>query len=300
MASPIEVILIPTVLIIIGYVLKRIGMLKTQDSSTLTKLVTNVSMPALIFVNLSTAQLNLSMIELPIATFIVSISCLVIAYLFCRTRHYSKVKTWTIMLAAAMINTGFIGYPITLGVYGNEGFLRAIFCDLATTMLFVIYGMVLVKEFGGDTRKVIIEGAKFMPFWAVVLGILFGMTNIQLGYVINNVLDYLGQATIPLIMISLGLTLDFRDMRKYLSTTLVVSFIRLVISPVLMFVILTLMGVKGLGFNVAILEAGMSTAMYSLVLSLTYDLDYKLMSSCIFTDIILSLGTLTIIISLLG
>ena len=41
----------------------------------------------------------------------------------------------------------------------------------------------------------------------------------------------------------------------------------------------------------------MSTAMNALVLSITYNLDNKLMSSCIFTDVLLSLVTLAAIIT---
>jgi len=54
-----------------------------------------------------------------------------------------------------------------------------------------------------------------------------------------------------------------------------------------------------MAFNIGLLEAGMSTAMNALVLSIMYDLDSDLMASLIFTNIILSLFTLTGIISLL-
>ena len=71
-------------------------------------------------------------------------------------------------VASAMMNSGFIGFPIVLGVFGNEGFLNAIFYDLSTTILFVMFGMILVGEFGGDKKAVIKNGLKFVPLWAVV------------------------------------------------------------------------------------------------------------------------------------
>ena len=118
-----------------------------------------------------------------------------------------------------------------------------------------------------------------------------------MGYVLKNVFTYLGNSTTPLIMLSLGLTIDFREIKHYLKDSLLISLLRLVVSPLLMFGILSAIHLTGLAFNVAVLEAGMSTAMNALVLSITYNLDNKLMSSCIFTDVLLSLVTLTAIIT---
>ena len=297
MVNPIEIILIPTIMIIIGYALKRNNVLNAKDSTTLSKIVINISLPSLIFVNLSSAHINSNMAILPVASFAVSMVCMLLAYLFSRSRGYSKIKTWTLMIAVAMMNSGFIGFPITLGVFGNEGFLNAIFYDLATTVLFVMFGMILVEEFGGDKKDVVKNGLKFVPLWAVILGLLFNFSHIEMGYVLKNVFTYLGNSTTPLIMLSLGLTIDFREIKHYLKDSLLISLLRLVVSPLLMFGILSAIHLTGLAFNVAVLEAGMSTAMNALVLSITYNLDNKLMSSCIFTDVLLSLVTLTAIIT---
>ena len=299
MVSSIEIILIPTLMIFLGYALKRVDILKAQDSTTLSKIVLNVSMPALIFTNLVTANISINMIILPITSIIVSLICMTIAFLFCKSRGYSKIKTWTLMIASAMMNTGFVGYPITLGVFGNEGLINAIFFDLSTSIIFVVYGMVLVSQFGGDRKEVVKSGLSFMPLWAVIFGLIFNIGHIQYGYVLNSALTYLANSTVPLIMISLGLTIDFKGIKDYLSDSLVVSAIRLVIAPIIVFVALSALNVTGLIFKVAVLESGMSTAMTALVLSITYGLDNKLMSSCIFIDILLSLISLTCVITVL-
>ena len=67
MANPLEIILIPTLMIVLGYLLKRNDILKEQDSKILSKIVLNVSLPALIFLNISTANISSNMILLPFA-----------------------------------------------------------------------------------------------------------------------------------------------------------------------------------------------------------------------------------------
>lgn len=299
MPTPVEIILVPTLMIVLGYVLKRQNILKSRDSNVLSRIVLTVSLPSLVFVNLSTANISTDMLLLPFAAFSLSAICMVISFLFCKSRGYSKVKTWTIMIACAMMNTGFLGFPISLGVFGNEGFLNAIFFDLETTLIFVIFGMVLVSIFGGNRKEVLKQAVGFVPLWAVIIALLFNIFHLQYGYVIETTLNYLGQSTIPLIMISLGLTLDFKEIKHSFTDSLFVAFVKLILAPIIIFLILNAINFGGLSFKVAILEAGMATAMNALVLAITYDLDMKLMSSIIFTNTVLSLITLTGIITLL-
>ena len=293
MASAIEIILIPTLMIVIGYLFKRLGILKPQDSNVLSSIVITVSMPAMIFLNLSKATIHPSLGILPITSIIISVIGMIIAYAYCKSRSYDKIKTWT------MMNTGFIGYPITLGVFGEEGLIHAIFFDLVTPILFVAYGMILVREFGGDRKRVIREGLTFMPLWGVIFGLIANAVHFQPGYVIGSTLNYLSESTVPLIMLSLGLTINFRDVKKYMSDSVVVSAIRLLIAPCIVFITFSLLHITGMVFDVSVLESGMSTAMTALVLAITYKLDDRLMSSIILVDVLLSLITLTCWISLI-
>lgn len=300
MASPIEVILIPTLMILLGFILKKISFLKQSDRTILSNIVLYIALPSMIFINLSKANVSQDMLFLPILGIAISLMLLVIAYLYCKMRGYSKRTSWTIMIASSIMNTGFIGFPVTLGVYGNTGFLYAVFFDLSTAILIILYGVLLAKEFGGNRKEVIRQAVSFIPVWAVIFALIFNYFSIPIPYVAENILNYFGQATIPLIMLCLGLSLDFENIGSNIGDSMVVSVIKLIIAPAIAFVILTFLKIKGMAFDVGILEAGMSTAMNALVLSITYDLDSDLMGSLIFTNVLLSVFTLTAIITLLG
>lgn len=299
MASPIEVILIPALMILLGFFLKQKSFLDEDARDTLSKIVLYIALPSMIFVNLRQANINRDMLFLPILGIATSMILLAIAYIYCRARNYPKKTAWTIMIASSIMNTGFIGFPVSLGVFGNEGFLNALFFDLSTSTMIVIYGVILAKEFGGDKREVIRNTVTFIPLWAVIFGLVFNLFNIPLTYVIENILNYFAQATIPLIMLAIGLSLDYRNIKDYLSDSIVVSVFKLALAPAIMLMLLLLLNIRGMAFNIAILEAGMSTAGNSLVLAVQYDLDKDMMSSLIFTTVVLSVFTLTIIISLL-
>lgn len=297
MPSSVEVILVPTIMILVGLFLKQLDFLESSDSKVLNKIVVNIALPALIFINLSTAKINGDVIILPVTAISLVALTALIAYLYSRLKSYSKKTTWTIILASSMMNTAFIGYPVITGVLGKEGFIASIFYDMAIAVMFVAYAMILVGVFGGDKRLVIRDGLSFMPLWACVFGLLFNIFNIQLGYVLSTSLDYLGQATIPLIMLSLGLTLDLSSIKSKLSDTTFILLLRLVLAPVLVMLVYKFLNVYSLVYNVAVLDSAMPIAMNCMVLSINYDLDSQLMASVIFLSTILCVVTLTLFIT---
>lgn len=300
MASPIEVILVPALMMLLGFFLKYIGFLKQSDRDLLSNIVLYIMLPAMVFINLKKATISSDMLYLPVLGIALSILLLVPAYIYCKVRKYDERTTWTILLAASLMNTGFIGFPVSLGVFGDAGFLNAVFFDLSTSVMVVLYGVILAKKFGGDAREAVKSIVTFMPLWAVIFGLLFNALDINsLGYVLDSILEYLAGATIPMIMLALGLSLDFRNVGENFTDSIVVSVIKLVISPLIILVLLMLLNIHGMVFNIAILEAGMSTAGNALVLAISYNLDKDLMGSLIFTNVVLSIVTLTAIISFL-
>lgn len=298
MVNSIEIILVPTLMILIGMLLKRTNVLSRDHSSLLSKIVINISLPSLIFINIASANISHELIYPPIIAFGISLICMLIAIIYSRIRHYSKEKTWTIIILLSLMNTAFIGYPIVLGVFGNEGFLRAIFFDMAIALMFVFFGMMLSTFFGGNKKEVLKNALKFVPLWAVMFGIIFNIFNIPLGYVLKNSLTYLGNSTIPLIMLSLGLTINFADFKSYLSDTIFVSAVRLIVAPLLVYFLLLYLGVDDMILKVSVVESAMPTAMNALVLAITYDLDVELVSSVVFATTILSVLTLPLIIGI--
>ena len=297
MTASFEIILVPTIMIMVGLFLKHFNFLNSSDSQVLNKIVVNIALPCLIFINLSKATINPEVMVLPVTAIFLVFTTAVMAYIYSRFRNYSKSTTWTIILASSMMNTAFIGYPVIMGVLGNEGFISSIFYDMAMALMFVLYAMILVGVFGGNKRQVIRDGLTFMPLWAVLFALIFNFFNIELGYVLETSLGYLSQATIPLIMLSVGLTLDLNSVKSNISDTAFILFTRLLFAPILILIIYKALDIQSLIYNVAVLDSAMPIAMNCLVLSINYDLDNELMASAIFLSTILCVVTLTLFIT---
>jgi malate permease and related proteins len=299
--SSTETILAIILMILIGYVSKRIGLLKPEDSITLNKIVINIAIPSLIFLAMYGADLSNIKSLLPITLICVATGILsgLIVYIFSRARGYSKKTRWTLVGTSTLFNSGFLGYPVILGVYGAAGLVRAVFYDMGSTILFLCLGILFIVIFGGKYTSIIKRTVLFPPLWGIILGVAANLMHINPGFIPLDVLKYLSGAAIPIIMISLGLSLEVGGLTNYLEAATFVSATRLLISPLIALLMVIILGVGSLGGTVTVVEAGMPSAMLSLVLAASYDLDIKVAASCIFLSTILSMITLPILIYLI-
>ncbi|QHN07656.1 AEC family transporter [Methanothermobacter sp. THM-2] len=288
-----ETVLSILILVLTGHALKLGGMLREEDASSLNRIVINLAIPSLIFTSLYRADLSgiADLFLIPLVCITTGALSGTIASLWARRRGMDSRKTWGIIVAAAMMNSGFLGYPVTEGIFGSEGLLRAIFYDTGTTVMFTSLGLILSFISGAEGTAVVKRAVTFPPLWAFILGVTFNLMGLPVG-IAGTVLGYLAGAAVPLIMISLGLSLNFRFLRDSLADATFVSALRLIVSPLIAAFIVYLLSFKGLDFSVTVLEASMPSAMLAAVLAIENDLDVDLVSSCIFMSTILGLVSL--------
>lgn len=300
--NEIEITILSIILMIgIGYVLKRIDFLSEKDINPLNKIVMNILLPCMIFSALYSSDLSL-IPKLGILPFVILISSFVtglVSFVILKKLGYDDKKLWSVLVTVMIANTAFMGYPVNLGIFGHEGFLRAIFCDIATMCIFLILSFVLVIKFGGTVKKAIRRIALFPPLWAIVFGLGLNILNVSIGPVLDNTVRYLGNGAIPLIMISLGLSIDLSGLSRSKSMVAFTSVMKLVFFPAVAFVAVLFLGLSDLQYTVAVVEAAMPSGMLSLVLAITYNLDYELTSDCILINTVISLITLPVIIMIL-
>ena len=300
--NAIEITILSIILMIgLGYVLKRIDFLAEKDIGPLNKVVMYILMPCMIFHALYFADLSLisKLGILPIVILASSLITGAVSYIILKQFNFDDVKLWSVLVTVMIANTAFMGYPVNLGIYGQEGFLRAIFCDIATLCIFLILSFILILKFGGTAKTAVRKITFFPPLWAVILGLFFNFLNIPIGPVLDNTINYLGQGAIPLIMLALGLSIDFSGLSRSKSMIVFTSIFKLMFFPFVAFLFVSFLGLSDLQYNVTIIEAAMPSGMLSLLLSISYKLDYQLTSDCILINTVISLITLPIILMIL-
>ena len=300
--NAIEITILSIILMIaLGHVLKRIDFLSVNDIDTINNIVIYILLPCMIFSALYSADLS-SISQLGILPFIILASSFItgfFSYFILKRFNLSDKQLWGVLITVMIANTGFMGYPVNLGIYGNEGFLRAIFCDIATMFIFLCLSFALVLKFGGSVRSAVKKIALFPPLWAIIFGISLNLVNLPIGPVLDNTINYLGNGAIPLIMLSLGVSIDLQGIKRSKSMIIFTSIMKLLFFPFIAFLIVSFLGLVDLQYNVSIVEAAMPSGMLSLILAITYKLDFELSSDCILINTVISLVTLPLIIMLI-
>jgi len=300
-----DIMIVIVLLILIGYLSKYFGILKENDRIVLNNIVVYIAMPSTIFLtimkNVSPGDLPI-FLKLPFLIFIIFFICGIVGFIIGKLLKLNNQSIGGLILVCALGNTGFLGYPIIYGFYGMEGLTRAIFCDMGSVFASLLIGTYVGITFGVNknhaSTSILREILKFPPLLTGILSIVLIFLGFSIedfpNYIINT-LNYLSNATIPLIMISLGLSLSPSSARFGVLFGIIALIVRMAFAPLLAIVLTTCFSVEGLDKNVVIIQSAMPSAMMSLVFSLLYGLDIKLVASACFITTILSLIILPIL-----
>lgn len=287
-------IFIPAMVLIIGigWGLKRIGFLGPADIEVLNKVIIYVSLPALIFLAVQRADLSLSVAKFPLFAIVIMLLTLIVAFAAGYLLKLPPKLKGAFLLVTVMGNTGYLGFPMTIGLFGQQNLVKSVFYDFGTVALLFTVGIMIAGYFGDPEHKmnVLKEFAMFPSVLALVAGLCFNPLPLP-GFIITT-LDYLGQATVPVIMLTVGLTLEAKRIGKYAAPLAAMLAIKLVLSPIFGYLAAAAGGLSGVDLGVVVLEASMPAVMLSLVVGLKYKLDTEFTSLAILVSIIVSLATI--------
>lgn len=282
-------------LISIGFFSKKTGLLKKEHASVLNNIIIYITMPALIFRAVSASDMPVSLLKIPLLAFTVTGLCMLIAFIAARFIHLKRPTFGALVIAAAIGNTGYLGFPLTLQLFGIENLVKAVFYDLSGTVAFTFTAGLLIADRygeGQDRINIVREIVTFPPLIALVLA--FILRGIVLpGFLINSI-EFLASATVPLIMLSIGLSLELAGLSKYKLAIGMVVLIKLGLSPLLAFASAQTLGMSTTDLGITCLEASMPTAMILMVIGLRYGLDTDFIPAAIVTTTMISLITIPV------
>jgi predicted permease len=291
----VNIILPIFVLIGVGIVMDRFFNL---DQATLSKLNFYVFVPALIFIKTLDAKLSPALFG-TVALFS-AIHMVVMFALGWSTfglpafRRQRPVLT----LAAVLSNAGNYGIPLATLAFGALGASAMAIVVLVTNFATFTAGL-MIMDSGRSHWKDVTKGFLKVPVvWATVAALLLLAFKIDLPKPIRDPLTYLSDGLIPVALITLGIQLSRSRMSTLLGTVSLVTFMRLIVSPVVALIMAAVWSAIAPGTiaqvaPVMIIAAGMPVAVNVYVLSMEYKRDFGLASQIIFASTLISALTLT-------
>ena len=200
----------------------------------------------------------------------------------------------SLILAAMVGNTGYLGFPITLAMVGKEYFAWALFYDMLGS-LFGAYGLgvVLAAKFGNNIQNRI-QVAKVIfinpALWSFGFGLL--LRQVPLPESVVFLLEKLAWSTVAISLMLIGMRLSQLNSWTKLPQAGSSIFIKMVLVPLILGSTLSLFGVTGKAAQVIVLQMAMPPALATLVIAETFDLDRDLAVTALATGMIVLLFTL--------
>lgn len=298
----VNVIFSVLLLIALGYLAKTIKfprqnhpLFKKEDANFLDNLIIYLTMPALIFEAVISSAPRFMYLEITLLAFLLMIFLAVVAYIVGKALSLKPATLGAFILVAAVGNTGYLGYTIVSSVYGKSGLVKAFFYDIFGTVVFVFtIGLYIAETYGTHDGKIkkLKEILTFPALIALVLALL--LRNFALPAFFLKAVSYLAKATIPLIMLSVGLSLEAKKAKNYLGLSIFVVVIKLLISPLLAYFGGLLGQMSSDLLKVAVLEASMPSAMLTLVIGRKHKLDTDFIPAAIVITTLLGLLTISL------
>lgn len=283
-------------LLFIGYAMKKIRVLKAEDANLLNTVALYITLPAFIFQAIHDYRqpLKWELMKVPLVGFAMMAIVLVLAYLLARAMKLDRPTTGGMMLAAAFGNTGFLGYPVTQAAFGTSGALvtTVLYDMFAMALPLYLIGTFIAANFGGDKAepKAIIRMALIPPLLTVPIALI--LRPFTMPHIINHSLEYLAGGTIPLVMISLGLSLSASSLRGYARPAVAALALKLAVLPCLTFFAYRAAGLTGTSLQVGTMESGMPTAVMACVVASKFGANGRFVAGVIFVSTLVSLATI--------
>lgn len=296
-------------LIALGKILKSTGFLPDAFFKGINRLVFWVALPALLISRISVAELELSTISriVLLLTF-GTLLAMALAWAVSRRLKLPAPKTGSFIQGSFRGNGAFIGLPVivySLGSMDPRAETLGTVVLGPVVILFNILGVLILTHYSRNKKgngisigSFIGELVKNPLLIACAIGLTLNLGNIALPQCLFRPLDALGHTALPLVLMSIGASLEFERIRGAASPSLIASLIKLVAAPVFGFLLAGLFGLSPTERMIAIFYLAAPAAGMSYVMAEVMGNDGPLAGRIVALSTLLSAITIPIIMAI--
>ncbi|MGK0498602.1 MAG: putative permease [Oceanicoccus sp.] len=273
----------------IGYTWARSG--TPYETEFVTRMVMNVGTPCLIIASLSKTSLpTQALLETLTAAALVLLATFILASLLCKLFGLA----YSVYLGPLSFpNTVNMGLPVSLFAFGEEGLAVALGIYLVVGLAQFTFGIALitgVSQWRSSLRSPLI--------YAGFLGAAMALSDSHLPLWLENTLQLIGSLSIPLMLITLGVSLARLQVKNF-SRSLLLSITRLLIGALVGVSVAELLELEGTVRGVVIIQSTMPSAVFNYLMAQRYGSSAESVAGIVVMSTLLSFATLPLLLWLL-
>lgn len=280
-----------------GLVADRFGV----DVGPLSRLTFFLLSPALVFDALSTVELSgEDAARIAAVGAIAWVMAAMVSLSFSKILGHAPEQRCATALAVSMSNGGNMGLPVAALAFDDAGFEVAIVLFVVSVMLAGTGGVAFASLAGGSgIANAWSAPLKVPSVWAAAGGLAVGFADLELPTAITASTQTLGQASIPIMLIVLGLHIR-RPVQTAVGADLVLAVVlRLAGSPLMAWLATLVVGVDGVAQRTTVVLGGMPTAVIATIYATEYNARPAFVTRVVVVSTLASIVTLTILVAAL-
>lgn len=288
-------------LLILGFVLFKCHIFDEYTNKKISALIVNVASPMLIISSIAGVEgSNKSIVFLMIgAGILMYIGFIILGKIINRIFPFPK-KDWPVYECMVVFaNTGFMGYPVLLDVFGQKAVFYASLIHMAFNFFVYTYAIMCLTKGDDSEFKLNFKQLLTPGIILIFVGIFIYLFDIQLPSVLMDTINSVGSLTAPLSMMMIGSSLavypikdSFTDWRSY-----VFAFVRLMIVPFVTMIMCRLLHIDAYYANITIITNAMPVGSMVLMLATQYNANVKIVTRNIVVSTLLSVITIPIVVA---
>ncbi len=300
-------------LIVAGYACRLWGVLGPTSATELNKFVVWLALPALLFDIM--AHTPWHTIYQPGFFWAFTLACaaaFLLVFLFQRLKGKSMADASVDGVAAAYPNTGYLGFPLLLLIFGKSSLIPTTTATIIVAcMLFALaialieIGLQSERQFHRLALKVLRAIIKNPLIIAPILGAACSSLNVTMPNSVETFLKLLGGAASPCALVCLGVFLASRQKAKTsglpstakldVASVIVVVIAKLLLQPLLTWILALWFALPNDLTCMAVLLAALPTGTGPFMLAEYYRRDAQITSAAILISTLLSIISLVVI-----
>ena len=306
-----QVMLTLFAIVVVGYIAGKLGYMGGTFDKKLSKVVIDITCPALILSSAMTGELPDRRYILPLLGISVLTYVLLTVVALLLPRFLTKKKDDEGVIGFAMMfgNVGFMGYPIVASIFGHEAvFYAAVLNVVNTFTVFTVGTMLIVGKNQESTveekemirKKMLRKVLYSTPMLSAYLTMLIVALEIKdIPEFISQPLTMIGNITVPAALLIIGSSMSQLPLRALLgnSTIYTTTLMRLAILPIGIHYLMTLLGFSSFVVGINTVVIAMPVATYGTILCLRHGKDTTLITEVTFITTLLAMISIPLLVT---
>lgn len=272
MLNVLEIVLPVFLVIGLGYVIRRIGLVDERFFSQVNQLVYSVCLPLLLVYKIATADFSKSFnFNLVLASSGAVACCFGVAFLYGKWRGFPAAIQGAFCQGAFRGNLAYIGLAIIFNAYGDIGLGRAgilLGFLIPVLNLFAILALLLPQQKQQSNPLEIVRQVISNPLiLASLIGLLWSFFQLPMPRIVDRSLAIATGMTLPLALLSIGGGFSLARLSGDLGKAVLATSLKLILLPLLCAGLMLGLGISGMDFAIGVLMAGAPTAVATYIMA---------------------------------